>query len=184
MFAPAFFRPRQYHLSRRANRASRSSAALKSEAARLELRGSAYRALTPAPYPSSLCAACGKPGDKKCGCCKALAYCGSDCQAAHWKREGGHKGSVRSAHRRRRRRRRRRWRRQRRSLSRLPAREASAAVAPSRPARRRFRGGAAPKSPWCGILVSTKRLYLHALRQESEPPRGVHRRSGAPISRF
>ena len=57
--------------------------------------GSAYLAPVPPSAAGSLCAACGGPGSLKCGRCKAVSFCGPDCQRAHWKRAvGGHKGEC------------------------------------------------------------------------------------------
>ena len=34
----------------------------------------------------SLCVVCGSPGDKKCGGCKSVTYCGAKCQKLDWPR--------------------------------------------------------------------------------------------------
>ena len=46
--------------------------------------------------PPSVCAQCGAtvPNMKLCGICKQIAYCGADCQMAHWR--AGHKRACRA----------------------------------------------------------------------------------------
>ena len=68
---------------------------LTAEAERLEAGGRIHCApATASSGAPSLCATCGGPGSLKCGRCKAVSYCGPDCQRADWKREGGHKGAC------------------------------------------------------------------------------------------
>ena len=58
-----------------------------------------HRPAAPASQPSSprTCANCGIAETaggaslKPCSRCKAVVYCGKECQAQHWKKAGGHK---------------------------------------------------------------------------------------------
>ena len=65
-----------------------------------ELRKQRQAAPGSQPFSSLTCANCGvaetagKVALKPCSRCKAVVYCGKECQMQHWKKAGGHKAEC------------------------------------------------------------------------------------------